>query len=147
MTGWSTAPLVRSGPSAPARRTPSRRWSGRCSAGPLRPRRAAAKKTDVPALIKLIGHKNPRVAATAAEVLGRTGPHIAGAAVPELIAALDAKRHQWVRHQAAIALGKMGNAAKPAVPALTAALKDPDHALRVHAERSLERITGRPQEK
>src|SRR5262249_8818314 len=48
-----------------------------------------------------------------------------------------------VRKQAAIARGELGSAAREAVPALRAALKDPDAAVRAAAAEALEKIGRR----
>jgi HEAT repeat protein len=59
----------------------------------------------------------------AAAALGKIGPSIGNDAVQTLIGALD-DRSQLVREQAVIALGRLGDLAKPAAPAIEEVLKD-----------------------
>jgi HEAT repeat protein len=125
---------------------------------------AILRSTSVPELVTFLRGREyagcRHLRAEAAEALGRIGP-AARAAVPALIDALkdpeEPERHRdpepsdrpapveraparTVRDRAAEALGKIGPAAKDAVPALSRALNDPDKAVGTRAAEALGRI-------
>jgi HEAT repeat protein len=70
---------------------------------------------------------------------------LAAKTVPLLVAGL-ADSFPPVRHGAAEALGNLGPAAKPALPALQAALNDKDEGVRSAAAKAIAAIRGNPQE-
>ena len=76
----------------------------------------------------------------AAEALGDIGPAAAREAVPALMKTAQADKWPKVRKAAISALGEMGPAAKDAVPALRAALKDPDGFISMAARNALFRL-------
>jgi HEAT repeat protein len=100
------------------------------------------------ALWRIDGNVAPRVAAVleAADSVLDTG-HLAGdltpmgpAAVPALEQAIEAGGKREGRHVAVVVLGQIGPPAKAAVPALVAALKDPEPLTREAAAEALGRI-------
>lgn len=91
---------------------------------------------DVPALIDVLKHPQPRSRQLAASLLARIGPD-ARTAVQPLIANLDDKR---TRQFAIDALGRIGSAAEPAVPHLTKLLTDKAYYFRAGAAEALGRI-------
>jgi HEAT repeat protein len=80
-------------------------------------------KAAVPALKEALGDKKKEVGEAAAAALARLGPD-GVAALTDLLK--DAKKDAAVRRKAVEALGRAGDDAKPAVPALTDLLKDRD---------------------
>jgi HEAT repeat protein len=105
-------------------------------------------QSSVPVLLKLLREglpSNPRYAASvrrhAAQALGGIGPGIGTEARDALAEALKDPIDP-VREDAAIALGKLGPFAKPAVPALEEALDKGPFSARVRAAKSLWLITG-----
>jgi HEAT repeat protein len=105
-------------------------------------------KTAAPVLVELLRDgvpSKPRYAASvrrhAAQALGGIGPDVGAEARDALAAALKDPIDP-VREDAAIALGKLGPFAKPAVPALEEALDKGPFSARVHAAKSLWLITG-----
>jgi HEAT repeat protein len=129
-----------------------------------------AAKAAVPSLTVLLRHKDPRLRARAAEALGSIGPPAAAAAASlaeairpsdgyraERLAAAEALWH-INRHPRAIpvlidllksdadaasaaeALGRIGPAAREAIPALEDALKDSSSYLRPSAAEALRKI-------
>jgi HEAT repeat protein len=82
----------------------------------------AAVATDQ--LLALVEHASTSVRRNAAAALGNIGPAVGAKAVPVLVRAL-ADRSQVVREQAVIALGKLKPLSASAVPALEAALQEP----------------------
>lgn len=83
-----------------------------------------AASAAVPALIANLGtgHRNQMLVVNATNALLRIGPR---ASVPKLIEAVQAGDPE-IAYGAAFTLGGFGAAAKPAVPALLAALENPD---------------------
>jgi hypothetical protein len=82
--------------------------------------------------------KDDDLAAEIAKTLGSLGP--AGAvAVPELTALLGRKA-MWPRYAAVEALGRMGAAAKSALPTLIKLAKDPDRDVAAAARESARRL-------
>ena len=90
----------------------------------------------VPALTAALGDKEYRVRANAAEALSKLPPRDV---VPGMIEALRSAEVS-VRANAAGVLGSFGPAAKPAVPALARALRDPNLRVRELAGEALNRI-------
>ncbi len=105
-------------------------------------------KSAVPVLVKLLREgvpSKPVYAASvrrhAAQALGGIGPGIGQEALDTLAAALKDPIDP-VREDAAVALGKLGPFAKPAVPALEEALDKGPFSARVHGAKSHWLITG-----
>lgn len=94
-------------------------------------------KPAIPLLITVLKDPNPRleslVRTKAAEALGQLGE------TQILIAALQDQKPR-VRWRAAYVLGRMGTAAKPAIPALTIALQDSDELVQRETKSALERL-------
>jgi esterase/lipase superfamily enzyme/HEAT repeat protein len=88
--------------------------------------------------IQLLGQRDPRQRAQAAESLGELGPQ-ASEAVAALAAALNDSEPN-VRLQAATALGRMGASAAGSLPQLTAAVRDENEFARYAARWALGRI-------
>ncbi len=88
--------------------------------------------------IQLLGQRDPRQRAQAAESLGELGPQ-ASEAVTALAAALNDSEPN-VRLQAATALGRMGAPAAGSLPQLTAAVRDENEFARYAARWALGRI-------
>lgn len=90
----------------------------------------------IPPLIDALVDENPKIAALAAQTLGKMG---AVAALDDLIAALDA--FEWpVREQAALALGRLGQ--RTAIPAVRAALDDPAAPVQRAARHALQQLAA-----
>jgi HEAT repeat protein len=109
--------------------------------GDAKIRRAAAETLDDlgPAaesaeyeLISASRDPNVHVRLAAVDALGHIGPLAKGRAVPALIERLSKDKDVNVRRTAAGALAATGPYAKDAVPALMAALKDPDEPVMVN---------------
>ena len=105
-------------------------------------------KTAAPVLVKLLREgvpSEPRYSASvrrhAAQALGGIGPD-AGTKARDALAAALKDPIDPVREDAAIALGKLGPFAQPAVPAIEEALDKGPFSARVHAAKSLWLITG-----
>ncbi|MHB8797410.1 MAG: HEAT repeat domain-containing protein [Thermoanaerobaculia bacterium] len=95
----------------------------------------------VPRLLELLeGDRDNEVRVSAAEALGNIGPKCAATAVPALMKA--AKEDKWpkVRSASLSALGEMREAAKPAIPILREALRDPDGFIAQAARNALFRV-------
>jgi HEAT repeat protein len=98
----------------------------------------AFDRRAVPALTGALGDKEYSVRARAAEALVTMAPdHV----VPGMIEALRSAE-AGVRANAAVVLGAFGPAAKPAVPALARALRDPNLRVRELAGEALNRIAS-----
>ena len=100
-------------------------------------RMGKAAKPAVPLLVAILKDPNPRldslVRTKAAEALGQLGE------TQTLIAALQDQK-PYVRWRAAYVLGRMGTAAKPAIPALTIALQDSDELVQRETKSALKRL-------
>lgn len=95
----------------------------------------------VPKLIELLqSDRDNEVRAAAAEGLGNIGPKCAKTAVPALMKAAKEDRWPKVRQASLSALGEMREAAKPAIPILREALKDPDGFTAQAARNALFRV-------
>lgn len=106
--------------------------------GSIGPAAAAAK----PALIKAMSGKDETLAVFSAWALALIDPSdadVAKKSVPLLCAAL-ADSEAGIRHQAAVALGKLGPLAKTAVPALQKAQRDADPEVAAAAGAALKAI-------
>jgi HEAT repeat protein len=105
------------------------------------PRKGNAAQPEIPSKedLALEAANRSRDRCTAIDVLGVMGASVANKSVLFLIAAIsdDDKRVRWTT---ADALGKLGDAAKAAVPALMQLLKDPDKNVRLAAARAIARI-------
>ena len=99
----------------------------------------APHEEDAPALTELVGSENGDVAYWAVTLLGRLDGK-ARAAVPALTEALKQNPHPHNRQRAAWALGKIGPAAKEALPALKEAAHGHDSRLARIALFSMEQI-------
>ncbi len=99
----------------------------------------APHEDDVPALTELVGSENGEVAYWAVTLLGRLEEK-ARAAVPALTEALKQNPHPHNRQRSAWALGKIGPAAKEALPALNEAAHGHDARLARIALFSMEQI-------
>ena len=100
---------------------------------------AAAGEPAVPDLLSLLKRtKDDDLKAEIAQTLGRMGS-AAGAAVPDLVAMLEAKA-PWQRYCAVAALGAMEAAALPALPKLIPLMKDPDRDVADAAKESARRL-------
>jgi HEAT repeat protein len=104
-------------------------------------------KDACPNLLKLLGREEefPRIAAVWALTRIDPGrPEIIETGLPILTEALQSDR-DLLRAEAASTLAEIGEAARPALPALRAALNDPSPSVRQAAETALERIeSGKP---
>jgi HEAT repeat protein len=100
----------------------------------------ADAKQAIPALREALRDKNGHVRYSAAEALW-TMEHDAGAVVPTLVDTLKLDDSPYARSGTADVLGKIGPAAKQAIPQLTASLKDEWRTVRVSAAGSLWKIT------
>ncbi|MBC7968787.1 MAG: HEAT repeat domain-containing protein [Verrucomicrobia bacterium] len=107
-------------------------------------------KAATPALTKLLKDRYESVRVVAASALWDVGVKPA-VVLPTLIAGVKARYGDkplnpqeavTTRHRAVSTLEDMGAAAKPAIPVLTAALKDQDEGVRLAAERALTKIKG-----
>lgn len=103
------------------------------------------KADTLPALLALLKDGDPRKRGRAADELGKRGASVAKEAVVPLMAALK-DRDRRVVASAALALGSMGAAADPAVPALAAVLKKGPEDVESSAALALGRI-GTPRAK
>jgi hypothetical protein len=112
-----------------------REWSVAALEGLEAPRTA-----DVPALAKLLSHENSLAAYWAATLLGRLESQ-AAPAVAELATALDAGRDLSLRERTAWALGRIGPAAKAALPALQQAASGGEPRLARLAEEAIASVT------
>jgi HEAT repeat protein len=92
----------------------------------------------LPELLRALDHPQSHRRQTIGQALGRMQPPEVG---PLLVQAL-ADSSPRIREGVALALGKMGPSAKPAVPALTRALEDPSRLVRVRAAKALWKIDG-----
>jgi HEAT repeat protein len=103
-------------------------------------------KDSCPELLKLLGREEefPRIAAIWALTRIDPGrPEIVETGLPILTAALQSDR-DLLRAEAASTLAEIGEAARPALPALRTALNDPSPSVRQAAENAIQRIeTGR----
>jgi len=100
-----------------------------------------AAKPAVAKLIKLVDDPITSVRRNAAKALGNLGPKVASDAVPALLRA--AQEHRYVvKIEAILALGKLGDAAKPALPVLKQTAKNPKSAERAQAAWALFELTG-----
>jgi 5S rRNA maturation endonuclease (ribonuclease M5) len=99
----------------------------------------ATEKSAISALIKAAEANKSAIRQASLEALGRIGPAAAEAAVPALAAGLKDPDLN-VRHEAALAVVRIGPAAAGAVPALAAALKDPKESVRRTAAVALAEI-------
>lgn len=99
----------------------------RTTEGPVR-----TGETQTARLVEALADSDAYAAGAAAEALSAIGPR----AVPALSAALGDPRES-VRQGAAIALGKLGPEAHPAVPSLVSALSDPKENVRWCAANAL----------
>lgn len=94
----------------------------------------------VPALTTALKDQDRALSAQAAEALGRIGPG-AAEVVPELAALLETRTgFPPYRRAIARAVGEMGAQAKGVVPALLAALRDPDEEVAATAAQALHRF-------
>ena len=98
----------------------------------------AFDRRAVPPLTSALGDNEYKVRASAAEALVKIAP---GHVVPGMIEALRSTEAR-VRANAAVVLGAFGPAAKPAVPALAHALRDPNLRVRELAGEALNRIAS-----
>ncbi len=87
---------------------------------------AVPKKEQVPALIKQLKNREPKVRAAAADDLGQVGAIRAADAEPAVAPLLEAlgDKESNVRRAAAVALGRIRLQAKEVVPELTKRLED-----------------------
>jgi HEAT repeat protein/S1-C subfamily serine protease len=96
----------------------------------------------VPALRQCLRDPDARVRIQALRTLAQLGPIAAKdqATVPDISRALREDKNHDVRSEAAVALGKMGQAAVPALPALEDALKDTNRDVRVNVLSTFEAL-------
>lgn len=92
-------------------------------------------KAAIPALIKLLQDNDPNIRLEATITLAKIGPD----SLLALEKALDSTS-KLTRMGAALTLGHLGSAAKPAEPALKKLLKDSEEDVRCHAAQALFRI-------
>lgn len=103
--------------------------------------KGAYGQSAVPKIIELLQKDDENdVRVAAAEGLGNFGEKYAKSAIPALMKA--AKEDKWpkVRQAALTALGEMHEAARPAIPILREALKDPDGFIAQAARNALFRV-------
>jgi HEAT repeat protein len=111
-----------------------------CLLGAMDAWAADTKKDEVPALVKELKNKNPKVRISAAEALGHIGAIRAADAkdaVPVLLDILKKDKDANVRKAAATALGQMDPDREQAVPGFIEALKDKSPAVRMAAAGAL----------
>ncbi len=96
-------------------------------------------KEAIPTCIALLGSEDPSQADRASDLLARIG----GDAVPALVQALEAGQDRS-RARAALALGRMGPAAREAIPALERAQAVP--SLKDAASEAIAKIRGEPKQ-
>jgi HEAT repeat protein len=97
---------------------------------------AAFEQRGIPALTTTLGDAEYVVRVSAAQALVRIGPTLV---VPAMVEALRSKEAP-IRANAAVVLGAFGPSAKPAVPALATALKDPHARVRELAAEAMDRV-------
>jgi hypothetical protein len=94
----------------------------------------------VQTLVRALKDRSWNVRRISAEALAILGPQ-ATSAVPALIEALsDLSNHEWVRHNAVLALASIAPAAPPVVAALSSASGDDNEKVRRVARESLNRL-------
>lgn len=98
-------------------------------------------KPATPVLLKLLNDKTTSIRAHAAEALGQIGPAIGEEAIRRLTDALGDRNH-IVKQSAVIALGRLGSAAKSALPSIDKALAEETIDTRVDAVTAIYNITG-----
>jgi HEAT repeat protein len=99
-------------------------------------------KDACPELLKLLGGEEEFAKIAAVWALTRIDPgrpEIAETGLPILTRALQSGR-ELVRAEAASTLAEIGEPARPAIPALQAALNDPSPSVRQAAENAIQRI-------
>src|SRR5262249_30285253 len=96
-------------------------------------------KEAIPAVEKLLKHRNRTLRCQAAYALWRIDPR-AKEVLPTLVTALG-HDNEKVRERAAQVLGLMGPAARAALPDLTKALKEENEPVRAPAARVLGRVS------
>jgi hypothetical protein len=101
--------------------------------------RAQMSGDRVTQLVQQLHHSSVLVRAYAAFDLGELGPR-ASSAVPALVTALEKDEAKHVRRASAKALGKIGDAACPARPALRRGLNDRDRYVAGTAENALKKL-------
>jgi HEAT repeat protein len=104
----------------------------------------ADARESAAALRKLVASEDELVRLTAIWALLQIGPRtddLVKAALPVLTDALKHKR-DFVRIEAAMALGDLGKSATDALPALQTALRDPSAGVRSAAAAAIEKIKG-----
>jgi HEAT repeats len=92
----------------------------------------------VPTVVRLLGDEDEMTAAMAAAWLGNMRA-TAGVSVPALAASLGSRLVR-VRREAARALGRFGEEARPEVGALVRSLRDSDRIVRIAATNALENL-------
>jgi HEAT repeat protein len=98
-------------------------------------------KPATPVLLKLLKEGGVSVRVHSAEALGLIGREIGPEAIEQLTAALRDKSDN-VQQSAVIALGRLGDAAKPSLPAIEKALADGIFNTPVDAVEAIYKITG-----
>jgi len=106
------------------------------------PELAALVNAAAPAIAKALQETSPSDRETLSHFLKAVAP-TAKPMVPSLVQGLRHERAE-VRRGAALALGTMGTAGKPAADELRRALDDPDADVRAAAEDALRKVEGRP---
>ena len=115
--------------------SPHVRWRSALALGRMGPSAAAA----VPAVVRASEAGDAEVRIAAVQALGKMQ---AADAVPSLVRLLAAGEDPRLRLEAVHALGRIGTAARPAVPGLVLLLDAPDAGTRAAAVRALGRIGG-----
>jgi HEAT repeat protein len=102
-------------------------------------------KQAIPELVKMLEDRQSEPRWYAIDALGYFGPD-AAVAVPAMIKSLESKVNDAiVRRRGARSLGRIGPAAKEAIPTLQAALASDDNLYRVAAAQALWQIDNHPQ--
>ncbi|MCA9070686.1 MAG: HEAT repeat domain-containing protein [Planctomycetaceae bacterium] len=147
LQGRAAEELAKMGPEARPAAIPLIRHAG-CADETLREWVVAALESlgsphveDLDELRQLVTSDDPEVRYWAITFLGRLEKS-AGPAVPDLVNALQESPDRHNRERAAWALGKIGPAAKDALPALHAAVKSQDARLERIALLSIAEIEG-----
>lgn len=96
-------------------------------------------RVEVKSLVPLFKDKDEEKRLYAVKACGFLGP-LAKPVLAELSQALRTDKSKEVRREAAKSLAKLGRDARDAVPALTAALNDPDDTVKIHSLNALAEI-------
>jgi HEAT repeat protein len=91
-------------------------------------------------LVRALADPDWKIRRISIEALANIGPRAQPALLPLVEVLEDGRNPEWVRSDAAMAIGRIGLNAKPAVDALTSALEDASPRVRDAAQESLGRL-------